>query len=382
MSCKKLKVVPEVNVGFQRLLCMCDAISILMQVVCCGMSDYHVTPEFIGMLRCVNILYGIVEEHFDMWRFTPLSLIELKIAVLEYGYHQEKAIRRYGEISKWDISNVDSLFFLFSSFEKDNAKMVPIYFALMDLYSCCSVEYGKYKNKRPADQRLEFVDCLQRGDTLRRKCTCMVDVNIDFDYLRSLEIFDDIELDSMEVRDIVDIYSVFGLWMIPTKNVDFDISKWKTSHVKIWMGTFLQYDFTDCVKLRNGLERLKMDEAIKMNYMFWCGKGLCYINFSEWSFPKCRTMSYMLSDTDIRFIQYFQKWKIQEVKKVYGLFYGCNMLYGDMLPEWTDVHLRDELVLEFTDDEDEDDEEFVMEDLGVISMEDLEGIDEEELLLL
>lgn len=58
------------------------------------------------------------------------------------------------------------------------------------------------------------------------------------------------------------------------------------------------------------------------------------------------------------------------------------MLYGDMLPEWTDVHLRDELVLEFTDDEDEDDEEFVMEDLGVISMEDLEGIDEEELLLL
>jgi hypothetical protein len=40
------------------------------------------------------------------------------------------------------------------------------------------------------------------------------------------------------------------------------------------------------------------------------------------------------------------------------------MLYGDMLPEWTDVHFRDELVLEFTDDEGE----FVMEDLGVITM--------------
>lgn len=66
----------------------------------------------------------------------------------------------------------------------------------------------------------------------------MVDVNIDFDYLRSLGTFHDIEFDSMEVRDIVDIYSVFGLWMIPTKNVDFDIGKWNTYHVKIWMGTF------------------------------------------------------------------------------------------------------------------------------------------------
>lgn len=330
-----------------------DIFNILIQVICNGISDYNISPELLQMIRSVNIcIKEILNKNFIIWRFTPQSLAELKIAVLEYTYHKRNGIRRYGEISRWDISKINSLFFLFSSFADDDIEMISRYTSMVDFCSVLSdnYNYNRYYKRRSLDQNLYFIDCLHRGDTLRTKILGMSKVDIDLDYLRNPGVFHDIDIDSLEVTDIINIYPAIPYWMIPIKNfenIDFNISKWDTSHVKNWMGTFFQFNFNNCLKLKEGLKYLNLDEAIKMNYMFNGAEGLWDVNFSKWLFPKCRTMSYMFEDTDIIYMKDFNDWKIEEVGQVHGLFYGCELLLLCKLPsKWTDVHSENDIVME------------------------------------
>jgi surface protein len=243
----------------------------------------------------------------------------LRKAVMEYAQNKENAIKKYGDISKWNVSNVRNMSFMFSIryLNEDISK-----WDVSNVTNMSFMFYATYKfNGDLSEWNVSNVTNMEKmfedaksfnGDVSKWNVSNVKNMGNMFSYAKSFNG----DLSAWNVSNVTDMTHMFRY-----SKFNGDISKWDVSNVKKMNGMFIKTDF-------NGdLSKWNVSNVTKMNSMFRNAKSFNG-DLSKWNVSNVTNMREMFKNAK-SFNGDLSEWDVSNMTNTRDMFINADSFNTD-----------------------------------------------------
>ena len=319
-----------------------------------GVGDTHGQPD-------IHTFWGVVDVQIDKKRdiendpYVFKSTEELRKAVDLYSdrISADEAKEIYGDMSTWDVSNVqdmDGLFTNLTSFNEDISRWdVGNVKDMSSMFMNCYAFNGNLSGwnvQRVKDMKSMFMNCRNFNSDLSRWNVESVEnmhsmfkgcENFNRDLSQWLVNENQVKkmnsmfngcktfntnLSQWNVNQVENMNSMF----YGCKKFNSDLSQWKVNQVK-----HMAFMFHGCVAFTSNLSRWDVGMVEDMHYMFFYCK-VFESNLSQWNVHKVKSMHRMFMACE-KFKSDLSKWDVKRVESMEYMFFACKEFNSD-LSQW------------------------------------------------